>query len=70
MSRLADPQEDRYIYTDCGHECYKGEVMYTSRCGETLCCNCIIDRVLEQFQEMTISAKATLTGFNWMEVSI
>lgn len=39
-----DPPEEYYVYADCGHEVYKGELLREFN-GKTWCPECFLDEI-------------------------
>ena len=59
------PQEELYIYADCGHEVYEGESLFEWEDGMTLCPECMEDKL----EALTLAEKAKLMGCGCTEVA-
>ena len=63
---VTPPENDLYIYADCGHEVYEGEIVSEWDDGATLCPECMEDK----FEELTLPEKAALMGCSYTEVNL
>jgi len=59
-----DPPEDRYIYTDCGHEVFAGEDFFANENGMTRCPECMD----AMFEDLGTYEKAALLGYHSQSV--